>query len=132
EETVTVASPAGKDTVFLYPTDRAVKAGDVSLDGRAGVVSRSAATTTIHLLEGRALQVADGPGVRGSGPVVLAASGAGSLEISTEGEARELQVILPRGIRGELVRGQGIHLQRVEGGILTLRVAEGSCRGWLK
>jgi hypothetical protein len=132
EGTVTVSAGAGGDTVLVYPTERSVTVGGVSFEGRAGLVSRSAAGTGIHLLEGRSLRVARSLGVRGDGPVSVTPTDQGGWEIRTDGAARTVEMTLPDGNRGMLVGGQGVTLVKAERGVLTLRVAAGPCAGRVK
>ena len=54
--TVTVFSAEGEDTIFVYPTDRSVKVGDIVFEGRAGVVCRRGGKVEFHLLEGKTLR----------------------------------------------------------------------------
>ena len=98
-----------------------VKAAGVVFTGRSGWVSRSAGRTEVHLVEGKALHVADGPGVRGAGPVSLTADKQ-SLEVWTDGAAREIEVVLPAGLQGRLAGGV-VELLESKPGRVRLKVA---------
>lgn len=124
EESVTVAAEGHEDAIFLYPAERTVKVGGVTFTGRAAVVGRAGGRVHLQFVEGTRLQSADGPGVRGNGPVSVAEIEKG-LAVWTDGAARELEIVLPAGIQGQLAGGEGVTLLKSQAGAVTVRVTAG-------
>jgi hypothetical protein len=124
-ETVTVTTDAGTDTIFLSPTARTATVGDITLQGRAAVVSRAGRNITLQLLEGDMLTIANGPGIRGVGPITLEASD-NAMVVQLDGAAREIEIVLPAGLRGHWTGNiPGVMLLGREKDRMRLKVAAG-------
>jgi hypothetical protein len=115
----------GNDLVLVYPNERAVDVGDIAFVGQAGVVIRAGGRTELHLVEGRSLKRKDGYGLEGRGPATISINDKATIEVRTDGEARELEVLLPAQFAGRLVPTAGAKQLKSEPGRLTVLIDAG-------
>ena len=125
EGTVTVSVDGLKETVFVYPADRDVSIDDVTFKGRAGVVSRSARGTELHLLEGDRLELKEGLGIRGAGPASLQVEKNGRVTVHTDGKAREIELMLRDADKRRITWGAGAVIVQSKRDSLVIKVKEG-------
>jgi len=125
EGTVTVLVDGLKETILVYPADRDVRTDGAAFKGRAGVVSRSAQGTELHLLEGDRLELKEGLGIRATGPVSLQIGRDGRVTIHTDGKEREIQFALPDADRKRITQGTGAAIVQARPGSLTVKVKQG-------
>ena len=129
-ESVIIHHDGVNEWLFVYPDERSINLdGDITFVGRAGMRSRYDNKLELHLLEGKLLQHRSGLGVRGTGPVSLSwTGGMGSLEVRTDGEARELEISLPNRFQGQFVESDGVQLIRSDKTTLRVRIDSGPRR----